>query len=156
MLDVGRQLELRDMLLVIDDPGHLGGVEPEFIDQDAAGPDPGRDRVGPHADLLALEVLGLADAGVVAHEETRVMKSPLEEDRDGGERRPVSFRDDVGRRRELADVECDVAHHLPKCEDLRLHLDVGQRRALDRHVAVLEGRCVTMRAQGRREIEGLC
>ena len=60
------------------------------------------------------------------------METARHENRQGDERRAVSARDDIGRRRELAHVEFDLAHHAPKGADLRLDRDELGVHALDR------------------------
>ena len=72
--DVGRQLQLTDVLLVVDHPGHLGAVEAVLVDQDAARPNSRRHRIGPHADLLAFEVARRLDTGIGPHQKPAVVK----------------------------------------------------------------------------------
>ena len=119
------------MLFVIDHPGHLRGVEPVLVDEDAARPDAGGDRIGAHADLLALKVLGHLDPGIGTHDEAAVMEAPHQEDRQRNERCAERARDHVGRGRHLAHVELDIAHHSAERADDGHDLDeVGLHPAI--------------------------
>ena len=60
----GGSFSVGHVLLVVDHPGDLGGVEAVFVDEDAARPHAGGDRIGAHADLLAFQVLRHLDAGI--------------------------------------------------------------------------------------------
>src|SRR6266446_6529666 len=111
------QLERRDVFLVIDHPGHLGRIETVFVDEDAPRPHAGGDGIGAHADLLALEVFRLLDAGIGTHDEPAVMKTAHQEDRQRNERGAERAGNHVGRRRHLADVEFEIAHHAPERAD---------------------------------------
>ncbi len=134
----GGSFERGDVLLVVHHPGDLGGIEAVFVDEDAAGPHAGRHRIGAHADLLAFEVLGQLDPGIRPHDEAAVMKAAHEEDRQRDVGSTVRARDHIGRRRHLADVELELAHHPPEGLDDRLHLDDIGVDAFDRHAAVLD------------------
>src|SRR5260370_4886938 len=99
------------MFLGVDYPGHFGRIEAVFVDKDAARPDASRHRIGTHADLLAFEILGHADAGVWPNDKTTVMKSAHYEDRQCDVRCAACARDHVGSRRHLADVELNAPNH---------------------------------------------
>src|SRR5439155_5323965 len=64
VLSVRRRVlvEVVDVLLVGQDPGHLVEVDAVFAGENAAGPDTGGYGVGAYPGLLALEVLGAVDA----------------------------------------------------------------------------------------------
>jgi hypothetical protein len=130
------------MLFVIDDPGDLGGVEPEFVDQDAARPHARRDRIGAHAHLPALEILRMFDSCVRADQEPAVVEAAHDENRQGNERSPIRAGDDVGGRGDLADVELDPADHAAERADLRNDLNEVRRDAGNRHLAAQQGRRV--------------
>ena len=138
VLDVVGELHLLDVLLVVDPPGDLVVVDAELVDQHLARPHAGGDRIGAHAGLLALKVLGRADPRVGPDEQPRMVEAAHDEDRQRDERLPVGARDDVGRRRDLADVELQVAHHPAERADLRLHRDELGLDALDRDLAGLD------------------
>ena len=135
----GGSFERRDVLLVVDHPGHLRRVEAVFVDEDAAGPHAGGHRIGADPDLLAFEVLRAPDVGVRPHHEAAVMEAPHQEDRQRRIGRAAGARDHVGRRRHFADVELEVADHAPERGDDRNHLDEIGVDALDRHLARFEG-----------------
>ena len=82
-----------------------------------------------------------------------MMEAALEEDRQCRERRAMGLRDDVSRRRQLADVEGDIAHHLAEGEDLRLHFLELERDPLRRDFPLLERRGVPIRAQGDGQVQ---
>src|SRR5262249_55431760 len=83
-------------------PGHLRDVDAVVVLQDAARPDAGRHRVGAHARLLPFEVLGAADAAILAVHEAAVVEAPHDEDGERPERRAERSRDHVGGGRHLA------------------------------------------------------
>jgi len=118
--DVRRQLELGDMLLVVDDPCDLRGIEATFINQNAPCPDAGRHRIRAYAHLSAFEVLRRADACIRADEQAGVMKAPHDEDRQGDKGGAIGSRDHISCRRKLADVKLDLPDHAPEGGDLRL------------------------------------
>src|SRR5258708_6980949 len=60
------------------------------------------------------------------------METPPNEDRQRDERRAITAGDDVGRGRQFADVEFDLAHHAPIGRDLRLDVDEFRLNSLDR------------------------
>src|SRR5262249_4861601 len=144
MHHVGRQFEAGDMLLVIDHPGDLGGIETVLVHEDSARPHPGGDGIGAHADFLALEVVGLLDAGIRTHDEAAVVEAPHQENRQRNERSAERAGDHVGRGRHLADVEFDIAHHAAECADDGHDLDeVGlQPRNRDRAALDILGMAV--------------
>jgi hypothetical protein len=73
------------------------------------------------------------------------------EDRQRDVGRAARPRDHVGGRRQLADVEFEVAHHAPERADDRLHLDEVRGDALDGNAAVLHRGRVAV--SGNRDIE---
>jgi hypothetical protein len=150
---VGRQLQLRDVLLVVDDPGHLGRIEAELVDQHLARPHAGRHRVGAHADLLAFEILRGLDPGIRAYQQAAMVKAAHDEDRQRDERRAIGTGDDVSGRRQFADVEFDVAHHAAEGADLRLDGDELGVHAFDGNGSVADGRRVRVFSDGDLEVD---
>jgi hypothetical protein len=148
---VRRQLQSRDMLLVIDDPRHLCRVEAVFVDEDAAGPNAGGHRIGADADLLAFEVLGHPDIGVRPHHEAAVMEAPHQEDRERRVGRAAGARDHVRCRRHFADVEFEVADHPPERGDDWANLNEIGVDALDRHLCGFH--CAGVAVIGDRELQ---
>src|SRR5580692_9997271 len=121
------------MLFVIDDPGDLGGIEPVFVDEDAACPYPGGHGIGPHANLLAFEVLRLLDAGAGTHDESAVMEASHQEHRQRNEGGAERAGDHVSRGRHLADIELEVAYHSPERADDGYDLDEVGLHPCDRN-----------------------
>ncbi len=144
--DIGRKLERADMLLVVDNPGDLRGVQAVFVHEYSARPHAGGHGIGADADFLPLEILWLADARVRPHDEAAMMEAPHQEDRQRDVGRAPRPRDHVGRRSHLADVEFDVTHHAAKGLDDRHDLDEVGIDALNRDVAVLDCACVSVAA----------
>src|SRR5262249_55194224 len=135
--------------------GDLGGVQAELVDQHLAGPHAGGHRVGTHADLLALEVLGRVDAGVGAHQQAAVVEAADHEDGQADERGAGRAGGDVGGGGDLADVELDVAHHAAERADLRLDGHELRVHAFDGDGAVTDGRGVRVFRDGDLEVDFL-
>ena len=68
MGDVWRQSELRDVLFVVDHPGHLGAIEPKLIFQNPPRPDARGNGPGTDADFFSLKVLRAANKQSRLHE----------------------------------------------------------------------------------------
>ena len=81
------------------------------------------DRIGADADFPAFEILGAFDAGIGTNQQPAMVEAAGDENRQRDEGRAVSARDDIGRRRDLADIELDLPHHATEGADLRDHFD---------------------------------
>ena len=68
-----------------------------------------------------------------------MVKRAHHEDRQRHERRAIGAGNDVGGRRQFADVELDLAHHPAEGPDLRLHVREMRFDALDRNAARQNG-----------------
>jgi hypothetical protein len=123
MLDVWRQFQRLYMFFVVHHPGYLRRVEPVLLVIDAARPHAGRDGIGAYADALAFEILGMADIRFRTDQHAAMVEGTEDEDRQRDERCPERARDEIGRRRQLADVEFETAHHAPEGGDLRHDVD---------------------------------
>src|SRR3984893_1925078 len=145
---IRRQLERRDVLLIVDHPRHLCGVEFVLIDEDAARPHPGGHRISAYSDLFAFQVLGHLDACIGTHHEAAVMKAAHQKDRQGNERSAERARDHVSRGCHLADVELHIPDHTPECPDNRHDLDEVRLNACDGNRPVLEGLGMTVAGDG--------
>ena len=66
------------------------------------------------------------------------MEAAHDEDRQRHERRPDRASDDIGGRRQFADVKLDIAHHAPESPDLRLHVNEIGVDSTDRNAPFLE------------------
>src|SRR5262249_19903196 len=135
---VRRQLERRDVLLIIDHPRDLRGIEPVLVDENAAGPYTGRDRICADSHLFAFEVPWHLDARIGTDHKAAVMKPAHQENRQRNERGAECARNHVGGRCHLADVELESAHHAPECpndggysDEVRLYPCDRNRSALD-------------------------
>src|SRR6266702_6183997 len=132
------------MLLVIHHPGHLRRIEAEFVHQDLTRPCASRDRIGAYPYLLALEIPGRLDPRVWAYQQPGVVEAPDDKDGKRDERRAICACDDVGRWRQFAHVELDVANHAAEGADLRMDCDELGVNAFDRDGAVTDRRGMRM------------
>jgi hypothetical protein len=129
----------------------LDRVDAEFVHQHLAQPHAGGDRISAHADLLAFQVFRGLDASVRTHQHAAVVEAAHDKDRQADERRAVGTGDDVGGRRQFANIEFDVAHHAAEGADLRLDGDEFGIHALDGDGAVADGGGMGM--LGDRDLE---
>ena len=84
-----------------------------FVLEDAAQPVDRGDQERLDADLAADQVGGLGDALAGVDEDEAVAEAAMQEDRQRAERQALVARDDVGRARDLGDVEIAVAQEAP-------------------------------------------
>jgi hypothetical protein len=106
--DVGRQghvhlLHARPLAAL--EPVHVPGRHPVLVLEDAADPHRGRHVVLGHPHALAGQIAGLADAGVVAHENRRVAEAERGKDGDGHRRLAAAPEHGVGGEGGLRGVE---------------------------------------------------
>jgi hypothetical protein len=87
--------------------------QPVVLLQDAAHPDIGRRLEIRAAHLLADQILGRANAGCGVDEQEPVTEAPVQEHRNGGERRALGTLHEIGADIGLADVELGAARHAP-------------------------------------------
>ena len=153
--DVGRERHVHFLHL-----GALAALEPPdvlrrhavLVLEQPANPHRRRHVVLRHPHALAAEVLGLADAGLVADEDRRVAEHLRREDRDGDHRLAAAAPYRVGRERELARVELEEAAH--PIEDLfRAQRQDVQVDALGLHGPGLERAGAVVITDGERERE---
>ena len=128
-----------EIFAAFDDPGALPVRHAVIFLQNAAHPDVGsRLEIGA-ADLLADEILRLADAGFGVDEDKAVAEAPVQKHRDRGQRLAAVARHVITADIDLADVELGLARHAPvplarahagehdKLDTVGLHGAVAQR-----------------------------
>jgi hypothetical protein len=150
---VGRQLQLSDVLLVVDDPSHLRIVHAVLVHQYAARPRASRDGVCPHPYFLPFEILGSVNSRVGAADDAPVMKAAQHKYRQGNKRRAKRARDDIGRCGKLAHVELNVSHHAAKGGNDGLDADEIRLDALDRNASILKRCCVSVVGDGHFQFQ---
>ena len=126
------------MLLVIGVPGYLGRINTVLRLEDATGPDASGDRVGPHPEFFADQVLGFFNARSHIADDRAVMEITGEKHRNGRKLLVECFSTQVGRGGQLADVERQVAHHPAIGGDLRLHFELVELQPVHGNIAAQE------------------
>ena len=119
------------MLVAGQHPGDLVEIDAVFVLQNAAHPDAGRHcEAAADADLLALEVLRRADAGLGVDQDGAVMEGAHQRHWNSRHRLAELFGANVGGDRHLADVELVGAHHAAESCNQRIDLDEIQLAGL--------------------------
>ena len=111
-LEARRRLEV-DVLVELGDPFDGRVRNAVFLLEDAAQPQDRGDLIGLHGDPLADQVLGPVDALRGVDEGEAVAEAAVQEHRDRVERHVLVAGDDVGRARNLGDVELAIAQEPP-------------------------------------------
>src|SRR2546430_3668029 len=93
--------------------------------EDAANPHTCRDRVAAmNAHPLALEIFGITNAGLRVVYNSAVMKHTRRKNRYRGKSLSIRLRADVGRHRQLADIEFQPPYHPAECLNQDRNIDV--------------------------------
>ena len=147
------QFHLQDVLFIIDHPGHLGIIEAEIFNKSRPQPNAGGHGIGPDADAMAFEILGVLDPGVRPNQQRPVIELPHQENRQADERRAVATGDNICRGSDLAYVEFMVADHTAVGAYLRLDFDEVRLDPFDFYLARKQALCVRIISNGKIQLQ---